>query len=92
MALAGLLGLLVAVTLLPALLALFGQALFWPRGVAAAERPAGPASRPTMGQRISHLSTHRAVALIVVVVCIAVLLAVPGGPDRNTEEGREQHA
>ena len=79
MAITVLIGLLVAVTLLPALLALFGQALFWPRGVAAAEQPAEPASRPTMGQRISHLSTHRAVALIVVVVCIAVLLAAASG-------------
>ena len=33
MAITVLLGLLVAVTLLPALLALFGRALFWPRGV-----------------------------------------------------------
>jgi putative drug exporter of the RND superfamily len=84
MAVTVLLGLLVAVTLLPALLALFGHGLFWPRGVPAAERPeaerpAGPAPRPTIRERLSHLSTHRAVAVVVVVICVALLLVAASG-------------
>ena len=85
MAITVLLGLLVAVTLLPALLALFGRALFWPRGVPAAEqverpqRSAGPAPRPSIRHSLSHFSTHRAVALVVVVICVALLLAAASG-------------
>jgi len=82
MAITVLLGLLVAVTLLPALLALFGRALFWPRGVRTvepAERPAQPARGPTIRRGLSHLSTNRAVALVVVVVCVALLLAAASG-------------
>ncbi len=104
MAITVLLGLLVAVTLLPALLALFGQALFWPRGVPVAEhpvaeetpsaagrpggpalpaepaeRPARPTPRRTIRHGLAHLSTNRAVALVVVVICVALLLAAASG-------------
>jgi RND superfamily putative drug exporter len=86
MAITVLLGLLVAVTLLPALLALFGRALFWPRGVRSvepAERPARAAPRPTIRHGLSHFSTNRAVALVVVAICVALLLAAASGLRRT---------
>ena len=98
MAITVLLGLLVAVTLLPALLSIFGRALFWPRGVpeAPAEVPrestdaapdAGasgePAPSPSFGRRLSHLTTHRAFALVIVVVCVALLLTAASGLRRT---------
>ena len=99
MAITVLLGLLVAVTLLPALLSLFGRALFWPRGVpeAPAESSqesthAAPDRRgtsgesahsPSFGRRLSHLTTHRAFALVIVVVCVALLLTAASGLRRT---------
>ena len=99
MAITVLLGLIVAVTLLPALLSIFGRALFWPRGVA--EAPAqvspesvdaaplragtsgGPAPSRSFARRLSHLTTHRAFALVSVVVCVALLLAAASGLRRT---------
>ena len=99
MAITVLLGLLVAVTLLPALLSIFGRALFWPRGVpeAPAEVPLestdaapgragtneGPAPSPSFSRRLSHLTTHRASALVIVVVCVALLLTAASGLRRT---------
>ena len=99
MAITVLLGLLVAVTLLPALLSIFGRALFWPRGVPEAPAVAaptkvadagpgrggndGPAPSPSLGRRLSHLTTHRAFALVIVVACVALLLVAAGGLRRT---------
>ena len=93
MAVTVLLGLLVAVTLLPALLSLFGKALFWPRGVpeapvgvtdAGRADPGGErAPAPSISGRLSHLSTHRAFALVTIAVCVALLLMAASGVRRT---------
>ena len=99
MAITVLLGLLVAVTLLPALLSIFGRSLFWPRGVPEAPAEASQESTdavrdragksgesahsPSFGRRLSHLTTHRAFALVIVVVCVALLLTAASGLRRT---------
>jgi putative drug exporter of the RND superfamily len=96
LALSVVIGLVVSVTLVPALLAVLGRLVFWPRHLRApsraeppsAARPSAaqgdaaagaPTSRPTLRARVGHLATHRAGALAIVVVCIAVLLAAASG-------------
>jgi putative drug exporter of the RND superfamily len=94
LALSVVVGLVVSVTLVPALLAVLGRLVFWPRRVHAAADPdspmaaqavptaqgtGAPARRPTLRGRIGHLATHRAGALAIVVVCVAVLLAAASG-------------
>lgn len=94
MAITVLVGLLVAVTLLPALLATFGRGLFWPRRPRSAVDAAGardeslagdddesPALRKgsTLRYRIGHLATHRAAALLVSLLCFAALIAAASG-------------
>ena len=91
LALSVIIGLVVAVTLVPALLTVFGRLVFWPRhlpalaqtGTApvttAGEPSDAPAGRRTLRARLGHLATHRAGALAIVVVCIAVLLAAASG-------------
>lgn len=75
MAITVVIGLLVAVTLLPALLGLFGGGLFWPRRLrVAADAGQGAAQPAVAGGRLRHLGTHRAVALIISVICVAALL------------------
>ena len=66
MALTVLIALAVAVTLVPALLAILGRFAFWPGGVA--ERP----TRERPG-RVAHVATARPVALVVAVVALAGL-------------------
>ena len=81
------LGLVVSVTLVPALLAVFGRAVFWPRGVrgrqparagGAAGRPpaAGPAATPRPPRPLRDASRRRA---RVVVICIAAPAAAASG-------------
>jgi RND superfamily putative drug exporter len=64
--------LLVAVTLIPALLAIGGRALFWPSSCTPGEAPADPWRRP-LRERVARFATRRPVALVTAVVCIAGL-------------------
>lgn len=84
MALAVIIGLVVAVTLVPALLAIFGRLVFWPRVPAvAAPEDAGGGSADTharpLSRRLAHLSTNRAVAALIILFCVAVLVAASTG-------------
>ncbi|HET9507624.1 MAG TPA: MMPL family transporter [Gaiellaceae bacterium] len=82
MALTVLVSLVVAITLVPALLAVLGQKVFWPR------RPSGerPATRPS---RLAFVTTARPVALVIAVVAVAAL-AVVGRSLLETELGLTQ--
>jgi RND superfamily putative drug exporter len=75
-------GLAVSVTMIPALLATFGRALFWPAGLEGVRRRARARRDgwPTrLRERIGLLATHRAAAAIIVLACVAVLgLAATG--------------
>ena len=84
LALSVVIGLVVAVTLIPALLALIGGAVFWPRrpAVQPSPRPAqtpGPHAGRSLRGRLAHLATNRAAALVIAVLCTAVLVAAAGG-------------
>jgi RND superfamily putative drug exporter len=90
LALSVVIGLVVSVTLVPALLAVFGRLVFWPRRLRSAtpldappavraDEAAAPARRATLRARLAHLATHRAGALAIVVVCVIVLLAAASG-------------
>ena len=85
MALAVIIGLLVAVTLVPALLAVFGRLVFWPR-VPSAPEAAGGGSPDTqarsLSRRLTHLSTNRVVAAVIILICVAVLVAASSGLTR----------
>ena len=78
-------GLVVSVTFVPAALATFGRALYWPRGLAgrAPARRDGRGARESWltraRARVAHLATHRASALAIVVGCVAVLLLAASG-------------
>ena len=74
-------GLVVSVTFIPAAMATFGRALYWPRGLrASAPDDAGrPGWLTRQRERIAHLATHRAAALGTVVVCVALLLVAASG-------------
>jgi putative drug exporter of the RND superfamily len=63
----------VAVTLVPAALAIFGRLLFWPRVPADEARRAAVAARAEPRNWPARLIAHRAAALVVVVVCVAAL-------------------
>ncbi|HEU0194249.1 MAG TPA: MMPL family transporter, partial [Gaiellales bacterium] len=62
-----LLGLVVAITLIPALLAIFGRVVYWPRHI---DPDDAPANVPLSGR----LLARRAVAVPVVAVCLAGLV------------------
>ena len=84
LALSVVIGLVVAVTLIPALLALVGRAVFWPRrpAVQSSPRPAqapGPPAGRSLRGRLAHLATNRAAALVIAVLCTAVLVAAASG-------------
>ena len=80
LAISVLVGLVVSVTFIPAVMATFGQILYWPRGLGAAEpRPARPGWLARQRARVAHLATHRAAALGTVVVCVAVLVLAASG-------------
>jgi RND superfamily putative drug exporter len=74
-------GLLVSVTFIPAAMATFGRALYWPRGLrtSGSEDPGRPSWGARQRERIAHLATHRAAALGTVVVCVALLLVAASG-------------
>ena len=78
MGLAVLIGMIVAVTLMPALLGILGSTMFWtPRRKARTAAPDGPVLAPATPW--SRMLTRPAYALIVLVVCVGGLLwaAVP---------------
>ncbi len=85
MALAVVIGLIVAVTLVPALLAVFGRLVFWPR-VPIAPEEAGGGSPDTqarsLSRRLTHLSTNRVAAAVTILFCVAVLVAASSGLTR----------
>ncbi|HTI34675.1 MAG TPA: MMPL family transporter [Miltoncostaea sp.] len=84
LALTAVTGVVVSVTLLPALLAILGRAAFWPGGVPAEERgPRHRVSRPPLAMR---LLTNRAVAVVSVLVLIGALV-MAALPLRNLELG-----
>jgi RND superfamily putative drug exporter len=89
MALTAVVALVVSVTLVPALLAIFGRAILWPSSARMVpgqneppERPevvaAAPERRP-LRERIALFSTARPVAATVVLVTVAALLAAATG-------------
>jgi putative drug exporter of the RND superfamily len=72
LALAVIAGVLVAVTLVPAALAIFGRALYWPRPPAPADLD--PERAPVPGHNfLGRLIVHRSAALVVGLVCAAGL-------------------
>jgi putative drug exporter of the RND superfamily len=72
LALAVVAGVLVAVTLVPACLAIFGRALYWPRPPEPAD--ADPEEAPVPGRNfLGRLIAHRSAALVVGLVCAAGL-------------------
>jgi putative drug exporter of the RND superfamily len=72
LALAVVAGVLVAVTLVPACLAIFGRALYWPRPPEPAD--ADPEQAPVPGRNfLGRLIAHRSAALVVGLVCAAGL-------------------
>ncbi|MGE3234405.1 MAG: MMPL family transporter [Thermoleophilia bacterium] len=83
LALTAVTGVVVSVTLLPALLAILGPAAFWPGGVPAEEGPSRRVARPPLAMR---LLTNRAVAAVSVLVLIGALV-MAALPLRNLELG-----
>ena len=78
LALTVLIGLAVATTLVPALLAIFGRLVYWPRSLqASAAKPA--ATR----RRLAHLATSRPMAALITVLVVAVLVAAATGIRRT---------
>jgi RND superfamily putative drug exporter len=75
LALAVLVGLAVSLTLVPALIAILGRAMFWPG------RPRRPASSRRDGRAIGRIARSRALALLVVLVSTAALAAAALGLD-----------
>ncbi|CAA9550941.1 MAG: hypothetical protein AVDCRST_MAG79-2698, partial [uncultured Thermoleophilia bacterium] len=75
-------GLVVSVTLIPALLAVFGRVLFWPTRIGhGATRP--PRQLPHRRSSLFAATRPRLVAPLVVVVCTAVLVALGSGMSRT---------
>jgi RND superfamily putative drug exporter len=78
MALTVLIGLVVAITLVPALLAVFGRAVFWPHAVGAAlpERDRTPPDSTAHAQGVgfARFATRRPVGVIVTLVAVALLV------------------
>jgi RND superfamily putative drug exporter len=78
MALTVLIGLVVAITLVPALLAIFGGAVFWPHAVGAAppesERTPPDSTAHSQGVGFARFATRRPVGVIVTVGSVALLV------------------
>ena len=85
MGLAVLIGMIVAVTLMPALLGILGSAMFWtPRRKARRAAPDGPVVAPAT--RWSRMLTRPAYSLIVLVACVGGLL-LAAAPARHVSLG-----
>lgn len=78
LALTVLVGLIVAITLVPALLGILGSAAFWPGGVARVARPDG-SEQPGLRGRAAGLVRYRPGAAVVVLVSLATLVAAAWG-------------
>jgi RND superfamily putative drug exporter len=77
MALTVLIGLVVAITLVPALLAIFGRAVFWPHAIAVPPEPQRTPPDSTahaQGVGLARLATKRPVGVIVTLVAVALLV------------------
>ena len=85
MALTVVVGLVVSVTLVPALLGIFGRFVFWPGGVQphaheiATAETGTPRRSHSVQARFVRLSTHRAVAILIAAVCVAGLVLASMG-------------
>ncbi len=76
LALTALIGVIVSVTFMPAVIALSGRTLFWPKlARVAPERP----GRRSLRERAAFWSTARPLALLIVLVCVAGLGAAASG-------------
>ena len=84
LALTAIVGVVVSVTLLPALLAILGRAAFWPGGVPGEDRE--PRSRDLKPPLATRLLTTRAVAALAVLLLVGGL-AVAASPLRDLELG-----
>ena len=69
-----LVALVAAVTLVPAAMAVFGRALYWPSLPAAAASPVEPEGR-SLRSRLAHLQARRSLGFVVAAACLAVLAA-----------------
>jgi RND superfamily putative drug exporter len=70
-----LISLLAAITLAPALMAIFGRLLFWPRLSRLAERAASTEARAEFWRTFTRLGVTRPVAFVMTIACV-VLLAI----------------
>ncbi len=77
---------LVAITLVPAALAIFGRALYWPRPPAAAGAEGEPAPIAAGRNLVARLIAHRSAALLIGLACAAVL-AFAAAEVRQTKLG-----
>ena len=68
-----LVALVAAVTLVPAAMAVFGRALYWP-SLPAADSPVEPEGR-NLRSRLAHLQARRPLGFVVAAACLAVLAA-----------------
>ena len=68
-----LVALVAAVTLVPAAMAVFGRALYWP-SLPAADSPVEPEGR-NLRSRLAHLQARRPLGFVVAAACVAVLAA-----------------
>ncbi len=77
MALTVLIGLVVAITLVPALLAIFGRAVFWPHAIAVPpepERTPPDSTAHSQGVGFARFATRRPVGVIVTAASVALLV------------------
>ena len=82
LALTALIGVFVSITFVPAAIALFGRALFWPSlDRRKAEEPE-PRHRRSLRERAAYWSTAKPLALLIVVLCVAGLGAAASGLGR----------
>jgi RND superfamily putative drug exporter len=73
-----LIGVAVALTLVPALLAIFGRATYWPGGVARTGID-DDTERPGLRAKVTALVRYRPVAFVAVLVSVAILVAAASG-------------
>jgi RND superfamily putative drug exporter len=78
LALTVLVGLIVAITLVPALLGILGRAAFWPAGLVRGTGSGG-SEEPGLRGRAAGLVRYRPVAAVVVVASLAILVATAWG-------------
>ena len=73
LAVAVLVALVAAVTLVPAALAVFGRALFWPSLASPGEEPAGESRIGDLRARVARLQARQPAGLLVAAACVALL-------------------